>query len=345
VQPGAHSFGDVGLGGSATKTFQLRNGGNSSLWVSGMFLVGGNASEFSIESGAAPFSLVPGEARDVRVTFRPAIPGPKSARIDVTSDDPDESPLSVTLSGRAVPAVPAIAVAPKAHDFGAVLVGASTVRSFRVGNEGAGNLQVSGVLVAGADAADFHPGSGAAPFTLEPGQFRDVSVRFRPGTGGAKSAELRLSTNDPDAAVTGMPLSGRAVVAVADGATDPDPHGRGNARESGSAPGRGDPGAGAAAAERSSPASYDLAPNRPNPFRGATTIRVELAAPGTVDLSVYDAAGRRVATLLEGARAAGSHEAVWNGVALTGRRAPSGVYFARLRAGSFTKTIKMVLAE
>jgi hypothetical protein len=40
---------------------------------------------------------------------------------------------------------------------------------------------------------------------------------------------------------------------------------------------------------------------------------------------------------------ADDHTAVWNGRDDRGGDAPSGVYFCRLRAGSFEKTLKMIL--
>ena len=53
-----------------------------------------------------------------------------------------------------------------------------------------------------------------------------------------------------------------------------------------------------AAATPSAPVALDLA--GPNPVRDATSFRVRLGTPGPVRLGVFDAAGRRVATLLDG---------------------------------------------
>jgi len=47
---------------------------------------------------------------------------------------------------------------------------------------------------------------------------------------------------------------------------------------------------------------------------------------------VFDAAGRRVATLVEGMRPAGAHVARWNRIARDGRAVPPGLYFYELRA-------------
>ncbi len=71
-----------------------------------------------------------------------------------------------------------------------------------------------------------------------------------------------------------------------------------------------------------------LAAPQPNPFRGRTELRFDLPAPARVRLAVFDAAGRRVAQLIDGVLAAGPHIATFDAAAL----AP-GVYECVLQAG------------
>jgi hypothetical protein len=93
------------------------------------------------------------------------------------------------------------------------------------------------------------------------------------------------------------------------------------------------------------PETYSLAPNRPNPFRGGTTIRFGLPQPGRVRLEVHDVSGRRVRTLCDGERPAGVHTVAWRGRDDRGLVVSPGVYFVRLRAGAFTATRKALLLE
>ncbi|NNE44528.1 MAG: carbohydrate-binding protein, partial [Gemmatimonadetes bacterium] len=81
----------------------------------------------------------------------------------------------------------------------------------------------------------------------------------------------------------------------------------------------------------------------PNPFNPRTTIRYSLQSSTVVDLTVYDVAGRQVRSLVSRAVAAGPQEAVWDGRDSAGRAVAGGVYFARLRAGDYSRTIRMVL--
>jgi parallel beta-helix repeat protein/predicted outer membrane repeat protein len=78
----------------------------------------------------------------------------------------------------------------------------------------------------------------------------------------------------------------------------------------------------------------------PNPFNPTTVASFELRAASHVNLKIYDTAGRLVATLVEGWRDAGEHQVTFDGAKLA-----SGVYLARLQAGTFTQTQKLVLLK
>jgi photosystem II stability/assembly factor-like uncharacterized protein len=78
----------------------------------------------------------------------------------------------------------------------------------------------------------------------------------------------------------------------------------------------------------------------PTPFNAATTIEFALPHDAFMNLNVYDIQGRRVATLIEGANAAGYHRVTWDAGAI-----PSGIYFIRLSASEFAKTIKATLLK
>lgn len=90
----------------------------------------------------------------------------------------------------------------------------------------------------------------------------------------------------------------------------------------------------------STPKSFSLFQNFPNPFNPATAISYQLSAFSSVELSVCDILGKEVATLVNGRQEAGWYTVTFNASALT-----SGVYFARLQAGGFSKTIKLVLMK
>jgi hypothetical protein len=86
------------------------------------------------------------------------------------------------------------------------------------------------------------------------------------------------------------------------------------------------------------PKVFALNQNYPNPFNPATTISFSLSSKSFVSLKVFDPLGREVSILLAEELPAGTYTRQWNGNNL-----PSGVYFYRLHAGSFTETKKLVL--
>ncbi len=73
-----------------------------------------------------------------------------------------------------------------------------------------------------------------------------------------------------------------------------------------------------------------LLPPAPNPANPGVVLRFHLAREASVDLVLYDLAGRRVRRLLTGRRPAGTASVTWDGRDAAGRAAPSGVYLVRL---------------
>lgn len=83
----------------------------------------------------------------------------------------------------------------------------------------------------------------------------------------------------------------------------------------------------------------------PNPFNPQTTLSFTAEAEATARLQVVDLRGRRVATLHDGALAAGPHRWTWDGRDHTGRRVPAGLYLAHLWTPTRTSTTKLAIVE
>jgi len=85
---------------------------------------------------------------------------------------------------------------------------------------------------------------------------------------------------------------------------------------------------------------YDVESNQ------VTTISYDLPDQVTVDLNVYDVAGKLIKKLIAAqSTGAGRHEIAWNGHDETGRVVPAGVYFYRLDAGRYSETRRMALVK
>jgi len=57
-------------------------------------------------------------------------------------------------------------------------------------------------------------------------------------------------------------------------------------------------------------------------------------------LKIYDAIGNEVTTLVNGTKAAGTYEAIFDASNLS-----NGVYFYEIKAGNFTATKKLILMK
>ena len=88
------------------------------------------------------------------------------------------------------------------------------------------------------------------------------------------------------------------------------------------------------------PATTELEPNFPNPFNPATTIEYAIDKPCLVDLSVYTIRGQKVKQLVHQFRSPGRYR-----VRLNAGDLASGIYFYKLKAGTFTKVRKMLLVK
>jgi len=88
------------------------------------------------------------------------------------------------------------------------------------------------------------------------------------------------------------------------------------------------------------PQEYQLNQNRPNPFNPVTEISFSLPQASDVSLEIYDIIGRRVTVLVESRLDAGIHSYIWDASGFA-----SGIYFTRLKAGTFMDTKKMILLK
>ena len=88
------------------------------------------------------------------------------------------------------------------------------------------------------------------------------------------------------------------------------------------------------------PQQYSLNQNYPNPFNPTTTIKFGIAEFGFVSLKVYDILGNEITTLVNEEKPSGNYEVEFNASSL-----PSGVYFYRLKSGSFVETKKMIVLK
>jgi hypothetical protein len=88
------------------------------------------------------------------------------------------------------------------------------------------------------------------------------------------------------------------------------------------------------------PKIFSLIGAFPNPSRGTATIKYQLPKESQVRLEIYNVSGQLVKILHEGSKPAGEHQIIWNASNQT-----AGVYFYRLKAGSYESTKKLFVVK
>jgi len=90
---------------------------------------------------------------------------------------------------------------------------------------------------------------------------------------------------------------------------------------------------------------FVLQQNYPNPFNPTTYIHFSIPVKETVKLSIFDVTGRLVKSLINEKVAAGEYGFQWDGRDEAGSIVPSGFYFYKLQAGSFSEIRKMTFLQ
>jgi len=205
------------LTGAFTRTFGITNQGDNPLVVSGWSMQGGNTGDWRVTS----FPIAPlnaGASGALEVEFHPGAVGPRRSLLFVASNDPDDDPYALWLSGEGVQAA-MLALATNGHtvitngsvapliaqgtDFGDVrLTGDHTQQhAYLITNNGTATLNVSAIATTGLDAGDFSVSLPASyPLSIEPGNIATSRVVFAPQALGYRATLLRFDSdavNDP----------------------------------------------------------------------------------------------------------------------------------------------------
>lgn len=81
----------------------------------------------------------------------------------------------------------------------------------------------------------------------------------------------------------------------------------------------------------------------PSPARGQVSFAWTLSGSAHVDLAIFDAAGRRVRSLVDGERPAGSGVLTWDARDGAGRACADGIYFARLAVAGANPVVRTLV--
>ncbi|MFQ5651666.1 MAG: FlgD immunoglobulin-like domain containing protein [bacterium] len=250
-------------------------------------------------SGTTP----PGGAEDITVTIDATglSGGEYGDSLLVNSTDPENPVKKVYVWLTVTTYFPKISVSQD-NLFSTLAVGDSAMHTVEIGNQGDGELNWSIV-----DQPSWVQVSPAAGQTM-PGESDSVKVMFyaaglTPGNYADSLLVISDDSSKPEVRIL-VTLTVQNTTSVHDINATPD--------------------------------DFTLKQNYPNPFNPTTVIQYGLMEAARITLNIFDVSGRRVRTLVQTDKPAGTYEAVWDGKDQQGLQVSSGIYFYTLSGKSQT---------
>ncbi|KPJ98329.1 MAG: hypothetical protein AMK71_11550, partial [Nitrospira bacterium SG8_35_4] len=207
-------FGNVTEGSSSNQTVTVRNGGNADLVIGSIAQSNPVAYPFSILNDYCSGQTVsPSSDCTLSVRFSPGAAGQYSDSFNIPSNDQDEDPVTISVSGtgEAMP-LPDVSVsdsvAPERDllvPFGNVTEGASSQQTITVTNAGNADLVIAGIASNNPLSAPFN----CSGQTISPSSSCTLTVRFGPSATGSYNDSFDISSNDPDEGSVTVSVSGR----------------------------------------------------------------------------------------------------------------------------------------
>jgi hypothetical protein len=212
-------------------------------------------------------------------------------------------------------------------DYVSVATGAAEDQEFHLAKDTNGNLYVQYIDVGAGNVPDIYVAAKArtaqsfgAPVNVTNSEAIELMVKMAPwATAGASSGTVHLTYLIPQSIRTATAGLERTPIYYVNATLNVT---------------------GVADRPGEIPNAFALRQNYPNPFNPSTAIEFSLPVSGQVTLEVYNMIGQKVATLVNGKLAAGSHTISWNA-----QDVPSGIYFYKLETADFSQIRKMVLMK
>lgn len=215
-------FGEVVLGSSLIRMFDIENRGSAPLQISSVSLA---FSDFHIVNNPAGTQLLPSDTFTLEVRFEPTDEELESTMLSIVTNDIDEAEFNFTVQGLGVPA-PAVEIALSGNgidiasgdlkpsltdgtDFDTVRPGASALQTFVITNQGTADLSIATPAI--KSDMEFTVSRVPQITTLAPSVSTEFDITFAPAVQGDFSATVSLENNDKDENPYHFALQGQAV--------------------------------------------------------------------------------------------------------------------------------------
>ena len=215
------SYGSINAELTSTKTFTLKNTGNQPLTGVAVTVTGGHAADFTL--GSVPATLAAGSEVSFDLIFDPQATGARGASLSIASNDSDENPFIVALTGYGTTNAQIVVESPPGSalssgvstiHFGNVLLYSYNQQTVTLRNSGTAPLtQIAISVINGGVISLGRTALGVT--TLAPGASASFQVDYSPVAVGLHSATLRITSSDPEESPFNVQLTGSGRIAQA----------------------------------------------------------------------------------------------------------------------------------
>ncbi len=203
AQPGPIDFGNALINTPIDASFSVFETGKLPLVVQSVALDGPNAADFQMLTNFP--MIIPNGAPAQNVTLRctPSAEGLRTATLMLVTDDPLHLKVDYDLichgTVAQTPGFSAVPIKPGPVDFGAGIINTPIDRSLKIYEIGNASLNVNFQAIGGLNAPDFQVMSGL-PASVADGNAAGatVTIRCTPSGLGIRTANLNLTTDDPN---------------------------------------------------------------------------------------------------------------------------------------------------
>ncbi|MEI6083976.1 MAG: choice-of-anchor D domain-containing protein [Verrucomicrobiota bacterium] len=201
------NFGSVEIGTNKTLSVTITNSGGASCLVDLLTLVT-QSSNFTVSAPTVPFSVNPGTAEVVSVTFTPTVAAISSGTLEIDNDDSNNRLILVNLTATGVAPSCRLAVGPTSLDFGAVIVGTNRTLSVGITNVSLTSCSINSNIFAGSP--DFSSPI-TTPVSLLPGDSTNFVFVYTPTTNTTATGSSQLQVGSPGQSDFIISFQGRGV--------------------------------------------------------------------------------------------------------------------------------------
>jgi hypothetical protein len=199
ITPGSISFGNVGVGSSASQTVIVSNHSAETVTLTNVSATGVG---FSVAGFPGTAVLRTGQTIKLTASFKPKSSGEQSGSISVTLAR-QPAPVTAKLTGTG--STSALSMTPATVDFGNVSVGSPASQTLKLTNEGSESVQIKSASVSGTG---FSMSGLSTPQALTPNQSVVFTAKFDPTSAGSKTGTISVTVGGSAEAVS---LSGVGV--------------------------------------------------------------------------------------------------------------------------------------